>query len=90
VLGLGDFIPENHEEIPYEEVKPFKPQERAPNSGYYFQDITQHQPGRPVDMNIGRKMLKEAATELNRLAEQIGKYAKFIENGGNPPFSVKL
>ncbi len=89
ILGLVDFIPANPEEIPYEEIRYFKQHERIPNSGYYFTDITQHQPGRPLSLEIGRRMLKDAASELNRLAEQLVEYAEFVENGGNLPFSVK-
>ena len=90
VLGLQDFIPEDPEKIPYEQSRPWKPEERAPNSGYYFLDVTQHQPGRPVNLKIGRQMLKDASAELNRQADRLGEYAEFIENGGNTPFSVKL
>ncbi len=90
VLGLHDFIPENPETIPYEKSRPWKPEERVPYAGYYFMDVTQHQPGRPVSLEIGRKMLKDAAIELNRQAEELQKYTRFIKNGGNPPFSVNI
>ena len=74
VLGLENFIPKDPENIPHEESLPY-PCEIPANVGYYFSDITQHQPGRPVSLSIGREMLKDAATELVVRSKKLEKYA---------------
>ena len=48
----------------------------------------QHQPSRKVNIEIGRKMLNEAAEELGSRVNDLRKYSKFIEEGNNPPYSV--
>jgi len=89
VLGLGELIPDLTS-LKDEDGSPLSlPGQEKLRTGYHFTHILQHMPVRKVEVAKGRKMLKEAADELVSQVDSLREYSKFIEKGGNPPFSVK-
>ena len=89
VLGMGGRI----DEIKAEASEPLPPLELPGReglaTGYHYTDMRQHVPARKVDLEVGRKLLEEAASELAARTEGLRTYAKFVEGGGSLPFSLE-
>ncbi|RKY75908.1 hypothetical protein DRQ12_11050, partial [candidate division KSB1 bacterium] len=58
-------------------------------TGYHFTHMLQHMPTRKVEVAKGMEMLDEASDQLISQVDSLREYSRFIEQGGNPPFSVK-
>lgn len=88
VLGIEGLLrgaPEHEDESSAKLELPGQPRLAT---GLHYTDISQHCPSRKVDIHKGKEMLQDAATELIRQVADLREYARFIDEGGNPPFAA--
>ena len=89
LLGLGELIPDLTQ-LKDEEKPPLDlPGRDKLRTGYHFTHMLQHMPTRKVEVAKGMQMLDEVSDELISQVDSLREYSRFIEQGGNPPFSVK-
>ena len=89
ILGLGEKVRDIKAEASVQLPPLDLPGKEGLATGYHYTDMRQHVPARKVDIDIGRKLLEEAAEQLAARTEDLRSYARFVEDGGNPPFSVE-
>ena len=90
VLGMEDLIPSRADMVETGDPPPVNlPGYQSWTQALHYQHLLQHQPGRKVDVEIGREWMRETAEKLAGRADKLRTYAKFIEEGGNAPYRVE-